>query len=294
MTARPRGHRPVTVGWVGDRPEWVVELASDREDLTFVDVRDAEVVHVAPGAAYPSPAQGQVVVDAATAGAVAEAMDLDRFAPERTLLKTQGPPLKRFKRFHRLGTPAFLYVGPYVPSGGLDVAIEAAFALREEFPDVRVVCIPDGPVDSKFLDECEMRALGLGHRGIIEWTVDAEELPFWYATASVVTVPVRTLPTTSDAPKLAAAAARPFVGSDLPQIPADPSHAWVTRVPPGDAKALAEACAIRFRDVEASNAAGEAARAWAEETLGREAAFARLVDAWRRLASPGTTSLQVA
>ena len=117
--------------------------------------------------------------------------DLARFAPEAELLTSQGADLKRFKRFHRLGEPCLLFVGPYTRDGGLDVAIEAAHRLKETFADVRLTAIPSGPIDQKYLDACEMRALGLGHRGVIEWTVADEELPFWYATATAVCAPWR-------------------------------------------------------------------------------------------------------
>lgn len=137
------------------------------------------------------------------------AVDRARFAPEAELLHGETSALfKRFRRFHRLGRPCLLFVGPYTRQGGLDVAIDAAYRLREQFPDLRLATIPAGPVDHTFLDECEMRALGLGHRGIVEWAVELDELPFWFATATVVCANGGA---SVDAPELAAAAGRPFV-----------------------------------------------------------------------------------
>ena len=163
------------------------------------------VVDLGPGAASsPQPGLGAadaVLVDSAwdagqlaarhptAAGKISVApapIDLDRFAPQAQLLHAHGSLLKRFRRYHRLGEPCLLFVGPYTPNGGLDIAIEAAYLLRERFADVRLAAIPSGPVDSAFLDLCERRVLGLGHRGIVEWRVEEAELPFWYATASVV------------------------------------------------------------------------------------------------------------
>jgi glycosyltransferase involved in cell wall biosynthesis len=141
----------------------------------------------------------------------AEAPPLDpgRFVPEAELLKGESSALyKRFRRFHRLGAPCLLFVGPYTKQSGLDVAIEAAYKLRESHEELRLATIPSGPIDNRFLDECEMRALGLGHRGIVEWTVDQHELPFWFATANVVCAPATA---SVDASRFAAAAGRPFV-----------------------------------------------------------------------------------
>jgi glycosyltransferase involved in cell wall biosynthesis len=153
-------------------------------------------------------------------------VDVSRFAPEAVLLKGETSALyKRFRRFHRLGTPCLLFVGPYTKQGGLDVAIDAAYPLRERFPDLRLATIPSGAVDHAFLDECEMRALGLGHRGIVEWTVDAGELPFWFASASAVFAPAAS--GALDAPALAAAAGTPLVEA-------------------GSAEALVEACTRLF------------------------------------------------
>jgi len=155
-----------------------------------------------------------------------ESIDVAQFAPEAVLLKGETSALyKRFRRFHRLGTPCLLFVGPYVKQGGLDVAIDAAYGLRDRFPDLRLAAIPSGAIDHAFLDECEMRALGLGHRGIVEWTVDASELPFWFASASAMYAPAWS--GTPDAAMLAAAAGTPLVEA-------------------GSAEALVEACTRLF------------------------------------------------
>jgi glycosyltransferase involved in cell wall biosynthesis len=314
---------PLRVGWLGPRPAWATDGAA-AAGIEFVDPAEAEVVHVVPGASANGIASGvPVVVEADGAGeqdvrgaaavvasspavaarvaarepgaaartvVVRPPLDLETFAPERSLLSTEGPRLKRFKRFHRLGTPAFLYVGPYTRTGGLDVAIEAAFRLRETYADVRLIAIPDGPVDAKFLDECEMRALGLGHRGIVEWQVEEAELPFWFATATVVTVPVRQLAAVPSALTRAAAAARAFVGSDLEPLKSEAKGLdWARLVPAGDAGALADACAELFADEQQ----GAAARAWAEQELSPEAVLRRLAELWHGVA-PNADSRQVA
>jgi glycosyltransferase involved in cell wall biosynthesis len=191
-------------------------------------------------------------------------IELGRFAPEAERLVSQGADLKRFRRFHRLGEPCLLFVGPYTQDGGLDVAIEAAHRLKESFADVRLAAIPSGLIDQKYLDVCEMRALGLGHRGIIEWTVDDEELPFWYATATAVCAPWRAPVGDATAPRRAAAAGRPFIGSDIEPFRSKLAGAsdWATLVPAGDSGALAATATALFEVAVAAKAkALEAAKA---------------------------------
>ncbi len=187
--------------------------------------------------------------------------DLGRFAPEAELLVSQGADLKKFKRFHRLGEPCLLFVGPYTRDGGLDLAVEATHRLKETFADVRLAAIPAGPVDQKYLDACEMRALGLGHRGIIEWTVANEELPFWYATATAVCAPWRSPVGDASAALRAAAAGRPFIGSDIApfssELAGDADRA--TLVPVGDVDALVVAAMSIFEVAVAAKAEAIAA-----------------------------------
>ncbi len=84
-----------------------------------------------------------------------------------------------------------LFVGPYTEAGGLDLLLEVVFRLRERMPDLRLAAIPHGPTDPDYRDRCEMRALGLGHHGIVEWEPVDSEVPFWYAIAAVVCSPAR-------------------------------------------------------------------------------------------------------
>jgi glycosyltransferase involved in cell wall biosynthesis len=143
-------------------------------------------------------------------------IDLEWHAPEPRLAeaKGRGRDLRRFRQFHRLAGPVVLFVGPYTEAGGLDLLLEAVFWLRERMPDLRLAAIPHGPTDPDYRDRCEMRALGLGHRGIVEWEPVDREIPFWYAIAAVVCSPAREA-MSPDPVKRAAAAARPFVGSDV-------------------------------------------------------------------------------
>ena len=152
----------------------------------------------------------------ARAAVVQRPLDLDWHASEARLAeaKGRGRDLRRFRRFHRLAGPVVLFAGPYTEAGGLDLLLESVFRLRERMPDLRLAAIPHGPTDPRYRDRCEMRALGLGHHGIVEWDPADSEIPFWYAIAAVVCSPAREA-ASPEPTKRAAAAARPFVGSDL-------------------------------------------------------------------------------
>jgi glycosyltransferase involved in cell wall biosynthesis len=147
---------------------------------------------------------------------VSRPVNLDWHAPESRLVeaKGRGRDLRRFRRFHRLAGPVVLFAGPYTDAGGLDLLLDTVFRIRERVPDLRLAAIPHGPTDPRYRDRCEMCALGLGHHGIVEWDPPDSEIPFWYATAAVVCAPSRE-PTSPEPAKRAAAAARPFVCSDL-------------------------------------------------------------------------------
>jgi glycosyltransferase involved in cell wall biosynthesis len=189
-----------------------------------------------------------------------------------------------------------LFVGPYTSDGGLDVAIEATFRLREQFADVRLTAIPSGPIDQKFLETCEMRALGLGHRGIVEWRTEEEEIPFWYATASIVCAPWRAPVGPPTSPRLAAAAGRPFVGSDIGPFRSElgEDSAWATLVPPEDVQALVDVCTALFEAPDGARARGTAARSHAEQSFSPGAAARRLAERWRRVASDNGAALHLA
>ena len=211
-------------------------------------------------------------------------VDLGWHAPESTLTRLNGAYIKRFRRLHRLADPTLLFVGPYTPAGGLDVAIAAAYRLRDRLENLRLAAVPLGAVDHKYLDRCEMDALALGHRGIIEWTCSKDDLRCWYATATVVCCPWREPAEAPEAPVFAAAAARPFVGSDIsvfrdafraPDAPA--------LVPAGDVDALVESVEPLLADPPRAAMLGEAARAAATRTFSYEEAGRRLASVWGSL-----------
>src|SRR5262249_9195697 len=141
-------------------------------------------------------------------------VDLEAVVPLAEAKARDEAELRRFRRFHRLAAPLVLYVGPYTEAGGLDLLVDAVTALSVQGLDVRVAAIPDGRIDHEYLDLCEGRALGLGHHAIVEWSVSAADRALWLALAAAVSLPARR-PVPTQAAQLAAAAARPIVGSDL-------------------------------------------------------------------------------
>jgi glycosyltransferase involved in cell wall biosynthesis len=209
-------------------------------------------------------------------------LDLDWYAPEAVLaeVKGRGRDLRRFRRFHRLAGPTVLFPGPYTEAGGLDLLVETVFQLRENMPDLRLAAIPHGPIDPRYRDRCEQRALGLGHHGIIEWDPPESEVPFWYATAAVVCSPSRE-PASPEPAKRAGAAARPFVGSDLESFREHVDEGTTGNLVPVDEPAALEAVLTRLLGAERERTRlGEAARRKAEADYSPRAAARGLRYEW--------------
>jgi glycosyltransferase involved in cell wall biosynthesis len=210
-------------------------------------------------------------------------VDVSFYAPEDVLMQTRQMHLRRFRRFHRLGARAVLFAGPYTEAGGLDLVLEAVIDLRREHKDLRLTAIPLGPIDQRYLDRCEQRALELGHHGVLEWTVAPEELPFWFATGTVVCLPSR-VPLGSRPALLAAAAGRPFVGSDIGAF-------WDTVAPDGrdllltdtHPRSLAAAIEPLLCDEEGAARRGAAARRYAVDEFSFDAGVQRAFALWTSL-----------
>ncbi len=226
------------------------------------------------------------------ASVVGRPLDLEWYAPEAQIAETKlrGRDLRRFRRFHRLADPVLLFAGPYVEAGGFDLLLETAYLLREQIPELRVAAIPHGPTDTRYRDRCEMQALALGHRGIVEWDPPAAEIPFWYATATIVCGPARA-PGSGEPAKRAAAAGRPFVGSDLVPFREHVEDGGTGRlVPAGDPRALYASLEALLGDDEEATRLGAAARRKAEAEFSPAAAARQLRRAWERLLEAGHRS----
>jgi glycosyltransferase involved in cell wall biosynthesis len=210
-------------------------------------------------------------------------VDLEQHAPEAQLdaAKGRGRDLRRFRRFHRLAGPVVLFAGPFTEQGGLDALVETIFLLRERHPDLRLAAIPHGPTDPRYRDRCEMRMLSLGHHGIVEWSPPDEEIPFWYAIAAVVCAPARG-PVSPEPAKYAAAAARPFVGSDVAPFREHVEDGVTGRlVASGEPTVLEPALDSLLTDEVEASRLGTGARARAEAEYSPASAVRALVREWR-------------
>ena len=214
-------------------------------------------------------------------------VDLDAHAPLKQLHKTRDAQIKRFRRMHRLAGPVVLYAGPYTRDGGLDLTLEAVYTMRERSPELRFAAIPHGAIDQDYLDRCERRALALGHHGIIEWNPDPTDVPLWYALASIVCTPARR-PVGSTSPKLAAAAGRPFVGSDLPCLAENVVEGKTGfLVSPDDLDTLTAALEALLGDEDEASRLGAGGLEWAAEHLSPAGAAKRLRRLWSEGAERG-------
>ena len=213
-------------------------------------------------------------------------VDLVEHAPNVMLREQRGSEIKRFRRLHRLGGHTLLYAGPYRAEGGLHILLEVAHGLRERYDDLVVAAIPEGEVDARYRDACERQALTLGHRAIVEWTVDDATRPFWYALANIVCVPAAA-PVDVRSALFAAAAGVPFVASAVTPFAVLPRGLVCELVPTGDADAFASRIELLLAEPARARAAGDAARCAAEAELSPAAAARSLRTLWSDLAGAG-------
>ncbi len=213
-------------------------------------------------------------------------LDLEEYAPERVLHERRDAALKRFRRLHRLSPRTLLYAGPYRPEGGLHVMLELAEKLRERYDDLVVAAIPEGPVDARYRDACERRALALGHRALIEWEVSDEDRPLWYALAAAVCIPATgSVPV---APVLRAAAAGvPLVATAVESLSELAPGFTGPLVPVGDVREFAARIELLLDQPGRAQAAGDEVRRLAEKQLSPAAAARALRTLWSGLAPPG-------
>jgi glycosyltransferase involved in cell wall biosynthesis len=222
------------------------------------------------------------------ASVVRRPIDLEAHAPLALLKQSRDTELKRFRRFHRLAGPVVLFAGPYTEAGGLDRAVDLAHRLREERPDVSLAAIPDGPVDRRYLDRCERAVLDLGHHGIVEWTCPPSDAPLWYGLATVVILPCRDA-VVSTAATLAAAAARPFVGSRVATLADEVVDGRTGRlVAVSTLDELQAAVDSLLDDAEEATRLGEAARARVEAECAPDAVARGLAQVWRQAVAPAS------
>jgi glycosyltransferase involved in cell wall biosynthesis len=145
-------------------------------------------------------------------------LDLRMHAPREDLRK-RGSSLDHFLERKSLAGHVVLYAGPFAARGGLDAAVSAIATVRSEasIKDLVLVAILEGEVDRRYLKRCLKEAARLGVPAIVEEAPSPNELPLWYAAADVVCLPSRD-GAGGEPARLAAAAARPVVGSEVDSL----------------------------------------------------------------------------
>jgi glycosyltransferase involved in cell wall biosynthesis len=203
---------------------------------------------------------------------------LDRFDPVRlqhgraTLRKSMG-----------IGPEVLLVLLPAVlrPGKGHDILLAAAPLVLKRFPQTRFALAGSGEMEVVLRSSAA--ALGssvlfLGHRS---------DVPELLAASDLVVLPslAEALPTVA---MEAAAAGRTMVGSRVGGVP-EVVEDGITGalVPPGDARALADAVVALLANADTRSAMGRAARQRALENFGMEAQARRTLRLWREVAGNG-------
>lgn len=186
------------------------------------------------------------------------------------------------------GRPVVLCPRLLVPKNGVDVAIDAAAVLRDRSVSVAFVLAGHGPQRAVL----EARAHERGVEDSVRFIGSAppERMPGWCRRSFVVVVPSVSHKGVEEATSIAAlegsASARPVVASrlgGLPEVIADGESGLL--VPPGDARALAEALATLVADPAAAERMGAAGARRIAAEHSHEVAARRYAEIYRTVAA---------
>lgn len=220
---------------------------------------------------------------------------LSSIPPERIQVIRNGVRLERFDpvrlRDGRATLRKSLGVGPEVllvllpavlrPGKGHDILLAAAPLVLRRFPQTRFALAGSGEPEAALRSSAEglgSSVLFLGHR---------TDVPELMAASDLVVLPslAEALPTVA---METAAAGRTMVGSRVGGVPEVVEDGITgTLVPPGDARALADAVVALLANADARTAMGRAARQRALENFGMEAQARRTLRLWREVAGNG-------
>ena len=208
----------------------------------------------------------------------------ERPAADRVHVLENGVDLDRFLAIPEPDTAPLRWVGAVAnlrPVKGLDVLVEAAALLRDEFPEVGFRVAGEGNERDRLTRLIRDRHLdGRFHLGGAE-----DDVPGFLANLDVAVLPSRA-EGMSNAVLEYMAAARPIVASAvgaMPDVLHDETHGLL--VPPGDPVALADRIARLLRDPHLARRLGSAARRRANEHYSRPAMVRRFEDFYTRLVS---------
>ena len=125
-------------------------------------------------------------------GALGEHPELVQIAPGIALdIFTPGPkPSDLVERYSLKNTPTILCVGRLVKRKGQDKLIKALPKIKEEFPNVKLVVVGEGPLGKKLAKL--VRKLRLTDNVIFSGRVNYEELPKYFRVGDIFAMPART------------------------------------------------------------------------------------------------------
>jgi len=107
-------------------------------------------------------------------------VDLDRFAPQDRVVARAALGLDA-------AAPLLLGVGNLIELKGHALLVEAVYALREDWPALRLVIAGEGPERARLTAQIER--LGLGARVRLLGAVENAALPAWYSAADLFLMP---------------------------------------------------------------------------------------------------------
>jgi glycosyltransferase involved in cell wall biosynthesis len=202
-----------------------------------------------------------------TVAVLENGVDLARFLAVPPPCRAAGAP-------RRVGCVANLR-----PVKGLDVLIDAAALLSDEFPDLEIRIAGEG----ELRDPLEQAARERGLAGRFRLLGPVADIPAFLAGLDAAVLCSRS-EGMSNALLEYMAAGRPIVATAVgaaPDLIEDGVHGLLT--PPGDARSLAAALGLLLRRPELARLLGEGARRRARDRYGREAMVERFTDFYERL-----------
>jgi phosphatidylinositol alpha-1,6-mannosyltransferase len=181
------------------------------------------------------------------------------FQPEATASATEARDARR----------TLLFVGKLVPKKGVSVLVDAVRLLRDSGRPIRLVLIGGGPLEADI--RAQVERLGLGDTVELVGWVKNDALPTHYRAADVVCVPsvqdaageTEGTPVVLQEAMASGAVVVASRSSGISDVVRDGVNGW--SVPPGDAKALADAISGALDMTETDR---ERIRAAARETAG--------------------------
>jgi phosphatidylinositol alpha-1,6-mannosyltransferase len=104
---------------------------------------------------------------------------------------TPGPkPVDLVERYSLKSAPTILCVGRLVKRKGQDKLISALPKIKEEFPNVKLLVVGEGPLGKKLFKL--VKKLGLEDNVIFTGRVSYEELPKYFRVGDIFAMPART------------------------------------------------------------------------------------------------------